>query len=385
MKFRTIVITKRKLTVFAAAAAACCAVIGAAAYFSARGGEIVPAFKEDKPPYEEILDEGLSNGENKFDLKKIISSLLGFNPTEPETIVKEFSPALDDAPASDGFIDNPEEPLPDEKTEEPAKELESENQEKDENPADPALPSSEQIRASVGLSVNNASSYSVDVDGMCADNLTFSNTPGEPLVLIMHTHTTECYDGDQMSGETERTTDDTKNVVEIGNVIQGVLEENGISCVHDATYHDYPSYQGAYTRALSTIQNNLDQYPSIKIVLDVHRDAFIYEDGTKLKVDRKGCDIPASQVMLVAGTDSMGLSHDNWRENLKFAAKIQNAAEIMYPGLMRPINLRTERFNMHMTPGSLIMEVGSNGNTLAEAKEGAREAARAVAAAILAG
>ena len=110
MKFRTIVITKRKLTVFAAAAAACCAVIGAAAYFSARGGEIVPAFKEDKPHYEEILDEGLSNGENKFDLKKIISSLLGFNPTEPETIVKEFSPALDDAPASDGFIDNPEEP-----------------------------------------------------------------------------------------------------------------------------------------------------------------------------------------------------------------------------------------------------------------------------------
>ena len=76
----------------------------------------------------------------------------------------------------------------------------------------------------------------------------------------------------------------------------------------------------------------------------------------------------------------MGLWHENWQENLKFAAKIQNAAEIMYPGVMRPINLRKERFNEHMTKGSLILEVGSNGNTLAQAKEGGKDVARAIAA-----
>lgn len=380
MKFKTIVITKKKLTAFAAGIAALTAIASFTAYFASHRTEAVPVFNEDKPAYEEILDEGLSNG-GGFDIKSALAALLGFDIREPETIIKEFSPALDNSEVSDNSSEELQggETADTENTEAPTEVPQ------EQTTSDPPLPTREQIRASVGLSVNNASSYSVDVDRLCAEDLTFANTPGEPLVLIMHTHTTECYDGDQMPGETERTTNDAKNVIEIGNVIQSVLEENGISCVHDTTYHDYPSYQGSYTRALSTIQSNLEQYPSIKIVLDVHRDAFIYEDGTKLKVDRQNSVTPASQVMLVAGTDSMGLSHDNWRENLKFAAKIQNAAEIMYPGLMRPINLRTERFNMHMTPGSLIMEVGSNGNTLAEAKEGAREAARAAAAAILAG
>ena len=351
MKFKTIVITKKKLTGFAAVLAAAGVLAGTAAYFKARGAEVLPVFNADKPNYEEILDEGLSNG-GEFNIKSFITKLLGFDPREPETILKEFSPVMDDSTAAEYPQDTAQAA---EVTAEPAENTEVEEPVSPENTSesisDPPLPMPEQIRTSTGLSVNNASSYSVDVDRMCAENLTFSNTAGEPLVLIVHTHTTECYDGDQMAGETERTTDDTKNVIEIGNVIQSVLEENGIGCVHDITYHDYPSYQGSYTRALSTIQSNLGQYPSIKIVLDVHRDAFIYEDGT----------------------------------NLKFAAKIQNAAQIMYPGLMRPINLRTERFNMHMTPGSLIMEVGSNGNTLAEAKEGAREAARAVAAAVLSG
>lgn len=159
-----------------------------------------------------------------------------------------------------------------------------------------------------------------------------------------------------------------------------VLEENGIKTVHDTTYHDYPSYQGSYTRALSTIETQLKNNPSIEIVLDVHRDAFIYSDGSKLAVTCEENGISTAQVMLVVGTNSMGLWHENWQENLKFAAKIQNAAEIMYPGVMRPINLRKERFNEHMTKGSLILEVGSNGNTLAQAKEGGKDVARAIAA-----
>ena len=187
-----------------------------------------------------------------------------------------------------------------------------------------------------------------------------------------------------MNGETERNTDETKNVTAVGDVIAETLEQNGIHCVHDKTVHDYPTYQSAYTRTLSTIDYNLKHYPDIKIVLDVHRDAYIYPDGSKLRVN---CDIngvSTAQVMLVLGTDSLGLSHPAWRENLSLAAKIQSAANIMYPGMMRPINLRRERFNMHMTTGSLLLEIGSNGNTLDEAKEGGRNIANAISAVLTA-
>ena len=188
-----------------------------------------------------------------------------------------------------------------------------------------------------------------------------------------------------MSGETERTTDNARNVVAVGNVICGKLEEYGIKTVHDTTVHDYPSYQGAYTRTLKTIESNLKKYPSIKAVLDVHRDAFVYSDGSKLKVSYNRDGQETAKVMLVVGTDSMGLAHPGWRNNFMLAAKIQNAAEIMYPGLMRPIDLRRERFNMHMTSGSLLLEVGSNGNSLAEALEGGAEIGEAIAAALLNG
>ena len=202
--------------------------------------------------------------------------------------------------------------------------------------------------------------------------------------MIVHTHTTECYDGDNMYGESERNTDESKNVIAVGEAMKEVFESYGIKCIHDKTVHDYPTYQGAYTRELSTVEKNLAQYPSIKMVFDVHRDAYIYPDGSKLTVTCEQNGISTAKVMIVCGTDAMGLDNPNWRENFKLAAKIQNAAQIMYPDLMRPINLRQERFNMHKTTGSLLFEIGSNGNTLAQAIEGGKDLAYAVSAVLMA-
>ena len=168
-----------------------------------------------------------------------------------------------------------------------------------------------------------------------------------------------------------------------GSVSGGRLGENVIRTVHDTTVHDYPSYKSAYTRALTTINSNLKKYPSIKAVLDVHRDAFVYEDGSKLRVVSNQNGTETAKVMLVVGTDSMGLEHPNWRGNLAFAAKIQNTAQMMYPGLMRPIDIRRERFNMHASPGSILLEVGSNGNSLQEALEGGADIARVISAVLL--
>lgn len=362
MKFKTVVITKKMLF-----AVLCLSIIGAVCGVGVRliSRKAVNAVNEIS--YEDILSEALPDSNEKtFDIKEIISKITGIDTKFPETIISEYSPVFEGTNLTEeSIVTETEQPVDDmpEPTDEPA-----------------GLPDKTAICSSVGLKVNNATQYDVDVDALCGEELPFEINSDGPQVLVVHTHTTECYDGDQMNGETERNTDEQCNVIAVGEEICKVLEENGIKTVHDKTYHDYPSYQGSYTRALSTIETQLKNNPSIKIVLDIHRDAFIYEDGSKLTVTCDQNGVSTAKVMLVVGTNSMGLWHDNWKDNLTFAAKIQNAAEIMYSGLMRPINIRTERFNEHTTRGSLILEVGSNGNTLEQAKEGGRDVAYAISA-----
>ena len=307
---------------------------------------------------------------NDKSLKDILYGILGFDKDKPETIIKDSSSAIREAS---------------ETTDTPSETIETQTPVPDEVNDETDLPSHEQIINASGLKLNNATNYNVDLDSLCAAELPVKLNFDEPEVLIVHTHTTECYDGDAMSGESERTTNPDSNMCAVGDMMAKTLEEYGIKCIHDTTIHDYPTYQSAYTRTLETINKNMEKYPSIKVVLDVHRDAYIYNDGSKLRVAAEVNGSETAQVMLVLGTDSMGLYHPYWRDNLTLAAKIQNAAEIMYPGLMRPINLRRERFNMHVTRGSLLLEMGSNGNTLAEAKSSAVYIAKAIAAALING
>ena len=371
MKFTAIVITKRKIIILAFITAA--AALTAAGGIYLKNSQAVETFNAEEM-YETVLSEGLNTGDGEgMSLKKIINKIIGFDVDEPETIAAHELPMVTLEPQEEAAAEETAD------TPEPAVSVPPQQ-----SPG-VTLPSHDEICSASGITITNATSYTADANTACAEPLPFAIDSDGPQVLVVHTHTTECYNGDAMSGETERTTDDEKNVVAVGNVICGILEEYGIKTVHDTTVHDYPSYQSAYTRTLTTIDSNLKKYPSIKIVLDVHRDAFVYSDGSKLRVACEQNGVSTAKVMLVVGTDSMGLSHPNWRGNFTFAAKIQNAAQIMYPGLMRPIDLRRERFNMHMTRGSLLLEVGSNGNSLAEALEGAADAARAIAAVILNG
>lgn len=383
MKFRTICITKRKLTVSFIAAIS---IIVSAIYIAAVTDDFaaVPVFNNgDTPVYSDILEEGLPSEDKGFNIKEIICSIIGFDLEQPESVISEFSVVFENEGETADFsadeIVKEEENTAD-NIEEAGRE---EPQQTPENirAKNADFPSLSEIAQGIGLEINNATSYSVNLKELCAQSLDLAVEKNEsPQVLVVHTHTTECFDGDAMNGETERTTNEERNIVAVGNVIAQTLEENGIHCVHDKTVHDYPSYQGAYTRTLSTIDYNLKQYPDIKIVLDVHRDAYIYPDGSKLTVSCEQNGVSTAKVMLVLGTDSLGLSHPNWQKNLALAAKIQSAANIMYPGMMRPINLRRERFNMHTTTGSLLLEVGSNGNTLDEAIEGGRNVANAISA-----
>ena len=198
-----------------------------------------------------------------------------------------------------------------------------------------------------------------------------------PQILILHSHGSEAYtpaadDGIVWSGEC-RTTDTRYNVVRMGDAMAEVFGQAGISVLHDRTLYDYPEYAGSYDRSLAAIDRYLKEYPSIRFVLDVHRDAIETSSGSQVKViseiDGQGT---ASQLTLVVGSDGGGLSHPDWRENLRLAVAIQEQALTDYPTLMRPLLLRNSRYNQHATTGSLLVEVGTAGNAPEEAELAAR-------------
>lgn len=223
--------------------------------------------------------------------------------------------------------------------------------------------------------ITNATDHALDpaaLDGSFAAAL----GAGEPQVLIMHTHGSEAYtlpDGQSyVSTGDHRTADASVSVIRVGEEIAAVLAEYGISSVHDQTLYDDPQYNGAYGRSLTGIKSYLEKYPSISFVLDVHRDAITDAQGQIYKVVSETEQGRAAQLTLVMGSDGSGLRHDNWRENLRLAAAVQENLLEKYPTLMRPILLRNSRYNQHMTAGSLLVEVGAAGNSLDEALLAAR-------------
>ncbi len=236
-------------------------------------------------------------------------------------------------------------------------------------PSPTPIPTKEQTNTSA-KELNNDTAYEVDLGAFSNEPLGFDKNT---CVLIIHTHTTECYTPEIPTSinDTGRSTDETRNMIAVGEILKGELEKYGLTVIHDKTVHDYPSYQNAYGRSLTTVKKHISANENIGIVLDIHRDAIANPDGTRIKLVHDINGEKMAQMMIVCGTDGTGLSHPDWTSNLNFAFKIQELADKTYPGLMRPINLRKERFNQHLTPGSLILEIGTHGNSLDEAKRGA--------------
>lgn len=234
--------------------------------------------------------------------------------------------------------------------------------------------------------INNYSDKSLSASDLTGD-FAAALGDGSPQVLIVHTHGSESYTmppGQEYvaSGES-RTTDTNYNVVRVGDEIAEILSAHGISVIHDRNMYDYPQYNGAYDRSLASIENYLQQYPSITFVLDIHRDAISDSEGNPYKVISQVPEGTAAQMTFVMGTDGGGLSHPNWLENLKLATAVQNTLLEDYPTLMRPITVRNSRYNQHCTAGSMLVEVGAAGNSLDEALLAARLFAHGFAETIL--
>lgn len=196
----------------------------------------------------------------------------------------------------------------------------------------------------------------------------------QPQVLIYHTHATESYlptlRGWYGLNESFRSDQNEENMVAVGEVLTQTLEQAGIKVIHDTTQHDNPSYTGAYDRSRETMRKYLEQYPSIKVTLDVHRDAITRDDNTVIAPTATVEGQQVAQVMIISCAD--GDRIPNFRQNFTFAAGLQQQAAELYPDLMRPILFDQNRFyNQDLTTGSLLLEFGSHGNTLAQAKRSA--------------
>lgn len=223
-----------------------------------------------------------------------------------------------------------------------------------------------------GVYLKNYTSVKVDLKELLNKKINFKiNKNNEPQVLIMHTHTTESFMQTDENYYTEdfnsRSTNNNKNMVKIGGIIAKKLNDNGIKTLHDKTQHDYPEYTGSYNRAAKTINSYLKKYPSIKIVLDLHRDA-ISADGGKAKLVTEIGGKKAAQVMLVMGSQTGSIKdHPKWKENLSLAVKLQQTMEAKYPTLARPLMLMSKKYNQSLSTGSLLIEFGTDVNTLSEA------------------
>ncbi len=218
---------------------------------------------------------------------------------------------------------------------------------------------------------NKTSTKSLDIKNTLSEEINLSIDREKPAVLIFHTHTTEGYEildrGWYASDYSSRTQNINKSIVRVGTAIEEALTNEGFIVIHDTTLHD-TKYSGAYDRSRQTVQKYLDKYPNIKVVLDIHRDAIHRDDGTKIKPTAVINGKKSAQIMIITGAEENNVKDfPNWEQNLRFALKLQKSCEDNFPSLMRPVFFCARKYTMDMTPCDLLIEMGSDANTLDEA------------------
>ena len=272
------------------------------------------------------------------------------NPTISSVLLYAGTGRVYCAPSADVPIpEKPQETVPD-STEQPVQPLFS--------PEDATL-----------VSVRNYPGYEIDIPAMLEQPLDWNLTQTEPTVLVFHSHTSESYENTEGydASDPYRTRDENYNMISIGRYLTQCLQERGIGVIHDTTVHDYPSYNNAYSLSRETVKQYLEAYPSIRLVLDIHRDAYEDANGKQASDTVTVNGQESARLMIVAGTDAGGYTHTAWRDNLSLAVKLHTVLQKKYPGLCRDLTMRSYYFNQDLSAGALLVEVGTAGDTRQEA------------------
>ena len=175
------------------------------------------------------------------------------------------------------------------------------------------------------------------------------------------------------SGELARSENVNENMIAVGEAFASTLESSGIETIHCTILHDKESYRESYSRSAETIKWYLEQYPSIRYVFDLHRDSLMKSTEELISATTYINGERYAQIMPVIGSGFMGYEH-----NLIFALKLREALNTKYTNISRPVCLRESQYNQSLAPISILLEIGTSGNTLAEAKRSAHITAKAV-------
>ncbi len=230
--------------------------------------------------------------------------------------------------------------------------------------------------------------YNLDIENLLKQKASLEiKDISKPTILIYHSHTTECFTLLDVGYYTEstdlKTKDIDRNMVRVGDEICKVLESKGFKVIHDTEIHDL-SYNEAYNSSRKSVSEYLEQYPSIEITIDVHRDSITYKDGTKVKPTAEVNGKKAARMMIISGCEYGSISnYPNWEYNLRFSTAVTNAVNEKYPNLMRPILFSERKYNLDLTKNSFLLEIGTEGNTLDEACYSGRLFANALAELLL--
>lgn len=221
------------------------------------------------------------------------------------------------------------------------------------------------IVSSGKINIKNETGFTIDIKKLLNEPLKLAPDKKGPKILIYHTHTTECFlkSADEIgkSNTPSRTTNNKYNVVRVGNALINNLQKYNIDVLHNTTIHD-ADYNSSYVKSLNTLTDYVDKYSSFKMAIDLHRDA---ASGGKLRAVKKINGKNVAEIMFVIGTDAK-LSNPRWKENLKLAIKVQARLNEICPGIAKPIYVSKNRYNQHLMNGSVIVEIGGDGNVIDE-------------------
>lgn len=225
--------------------------------------------------------------------------------------------------------------------------------------------------------IHNETFYRPDVDALLAATHTWQSDSEDPLVLILHSHTSESYlpSGceyvEGTLGDVTYSEDGAVGVLSVGEVLAQTLNEQGIPTLHCTVRHDEAGHAGSYERSAETVKRYLAEYPSIRLVIDLHRDAVMSSDGEAIRAAVSVDGLPTAQVMAVVGSDANGTSHPGWEQNLSLALQLRECLNATGEGLCRPVSLRCASFYQELSPASLLLEIGTAANSPEEAKRAA--------------
>lgn len=223
----------------------------------------------------------------------------------------------------------------------------------------------------------NETGYAVNVNKLLNEKVDFIKKRSGPKVLIYHTHALERYNSGIANVSKLSVNDSKMSVREVGEALTQNLNSLNINTLHNCTLHDLYDHNRAYVESLKTLTHYINSYPSISMTIDIHRDGSGVV-GERLRAVKNINGRNAAKIMIVIGTNAGTLKHPNWIENMKLALKLQNILNKIAPGLTKPIYLSSNRYNEHVTKGSLLIEIGGDGNSISEAKESTKYLARAI-------